>query len=147
MAPRERFWENKRLEELTPEEWEALCDGCAKCCLKKLEDADSGEVHYTDVACHLLNRATCRCTRYRERRALVPDCVALTPASVHRFHWMPGTCAYRLLAEGKPLPHWHPLISGDPSSVHRAGISVRGRAVSEVDVADADLEQRLVDWG
>jgi uncharacterized cysteine cluster protein YcgN (CxxCxxCC family) len=141
-----RFWENKRLEELTPEEWESLCDGCAKCCLRKLEDIDTGEVHYTDVACRLLNRATCRCTRYARRLALVPDCIELTPAAVHRFHWMPSTCAYRLLAEGKPLEPWHPLISGDPQSVHRAGVSVRGRVVSELDVAEADLEQRVVDW-
>ncbi|HEU4619618.1 MAG TPA: YcgN family cysteine cluster protein [Gammaproteobacteria bacterium] len=146
MPSRARFWESKRLEEMTPEEWEALCDGCAKCCLKKLEDEDTGEVRYTDVACRLLNRATCRCTRYRNRLALVPDCAALTPAAVHRFHWMPRTCAYRLIAEGKPLEPWHPLISGDPETVHRAGMSIRGRAVSELDVPDADLEQRLVDW-
>jgi uncharacterized cysteine cluster protein YcgN (CxxCxxCC family) len=141
-----RFWETKRLEELTREEWESLCDGCAKCCLRKLEDEDTGEVHYTDVACRLLDRTTCRCRRYSDRRRYVPDCITLTPATVHRFAWMPSTCAYRLLAEGKPLEPWHPLISGDPASVHRAGISVRGRAVSELDVDEAELEQRLVDW-
>jgi uncharacterized cysteine cluster protein YcgN (CxxCxxCC family) len=143
--PRTRFWENKRLEDMTPEEWESLCDGCAKCCVRKLEDEDTGEVHYTDVACRLLDRSTCRCSRYGERFSLVPDCIALTPACVHRFHWMPRTCAYRLLAEGKPLEPWHPLVSGDPNSVHRRGVSIQGRVVSELDIDDADLDQRLID--
>ncbi|HEX5419729.1 MAG TPA: YcgN family cysteine cluster protein [Gammaproteobacteria bacterium] len=146
MAMRPPFWETKRLEELTREEWESLCDGCARCCLRKLEDEDTGAVYYTDVACRLLDRTTCRCRRYGQRRKLVPDCVGLTPEAVHRFSWMPSTCAYRLLAEGKPLPPWHPLISGDPESVHRAGISVRGRVVAETDIDEAELEQHLVDW-
>lgn len=141
-----RFWETKRLDELTPEEWESLCDGCARCCLRKLEDADTKEVHYTDVACRLLDGRTCKCTRYAERRRFVPDCITLTPAAVHRYRWMPSTCAYRRLAEGKPLEPWHPLVSGDPESVHRAGISVRGRIVSELDVYETDLEEHLVQW-
>jgi uncharacterized cysteine cluster protein YcgN (CxxCxxCC family) len=146
MPNRPRFWETRPLEELTREEWESLCDGCAKCCLRKLEDEDTGEVYYTDVACRLLDRTTCRCRRYSHRLKLVPDCVRLTPEAVQRFAWMPSTCAYRLVAEGKPLPPWHPLISGDPKSVHRAGMSVRGRVVSETDVDDAEIEQHLVDW-
>ncbi len=146
MPLRKRFWENKRLDELTPEEWEALCDGCGKCCLRKLEDEDTGEVHYTDVACRLLDPGSCRCRHYPERRRHVPDCIALTPGEVERIAWMPSTCAYRLLAEGQPLEPWHPLLSGDPESVHRAGISVRGRAISEQDIDEADLEDRLVQW-
>ncbi len=146
MPVRKRFWENKRLDELTPAEWEALCDGCGKCCLRKLEDEDTGEVHYTDVACRLLDRKSCRCRHYTERRHHVPDCIALTPGEVRRIAWMPRTCAYRLLAEGKPLEPWHPLVSGDPESVHRAGVSVQGRTISETEIDEADLEERLVEW-
>lgn len=130
-APDEPFWRAKRLEEMNQAEWESLCDGCGKCCLNKLEDIDTGELAYTNVACRLLDLGTCRCTRYADRNRLVPDCVALTPDNVGALVWMPSTCAYRLLAEGKDLPDWHPLVSGDPDSVHRAGISVRGRAISE----------------
>jgi uncharacterized cysteine cluster protein YcgN (CxxCxxCC family) len=136
------FWE-KPLESLNREEWESLCDGCGKCCLHKLEDADTGEVHPTNVACKLLDTHSARCTHYRGRRAFVPDCIRLTAANVERFGWLPATCAYRLRAEGKPLYDWHPLISGDPESVHRAGMSVRGWTVSEGEVRD--LELHLVD--
>lgn len=125
------FWRRKGLTEMTVEEWESLCDGCGKCCLNKLEDIDTGELSYTNVACRLLDLGTCRCTRYAARSRLVPDCVTLTPENVGALRWMPSTCAYRLIAEGKPLADWHPLISGDPDSVHRAGVSVRGRAISE----------------
>lgn len=125
------FWKRKRLEEMTAEEWESLCDGCGKCCLHKLEDPDSGEVAYTAVACRLLDERRIRCTRYAERRRLVPDCAVLTAEAVRKMHWLPKTCAYRLIAEGKDLYGWHPLVSGDPESVHRAGVSVRGRTVSE----------------
>jgi uncharacterized cysteine cluster protein YcgN (CxxCxxCC family) len=137
------FWE-KPLGELDRGEWEALCDGCGKCCLHKLEDADTGKVHATNVACKLLDLHSGRCTNYRGRRALVPDCVRLTAGSVSKLGWLPSTCAYRLRAEGKPLPDWHPLVSGDPETVHRAGISIRGWAVPEGEAGDA-LEMYLID--
>jgi uncharacterized cysteine cluster protein YcgN (CxxCxxCC family) len=136
------FWE-KPLADLSREEWEALCDGCGKCCLHKLEDADTGEVHATSVACKLLDTHSARCTNYRGRRAFVPDCIRLSANNVARMGWLPKTCAYRLRAEGKPLFDWHPLISGDPESVHRAGISVRGWTISEGEAGD--LEFHLVD--
>ena len=139
---REKFWE-RPLAELSRDEWEALCDGCGKCCLHKVEDALSGEIHPTNVACKLLDRTACRCSNYRMRRVLVPDCVRLSAGNVERIAWLPSTCAYRLRAEGKPLEDWHPLISGDPESVHRAGISVRGWTVSEDEAGD--LEHHLVD--
>ena len=140
------FWRRKSLAEMTPEEWESLCDGCGRCCLLKLEDQDTSEIVYTDVACRLLDLGTCRCTRYRERTRLVPDCVVLTPENLARLDWMPSTCAYRLLDEGKDLPDWHPLVSGRRDSVHLAGISVRGRALREGEVRDEDLEDRIVAW-
>lgn len=129
---------------MTRAEWESLCDGCGKCCLHKLEDADTGEVRFTEVACRLLDPDTCRCTRYAERKRLVPDCLILSAARARRTEWLPRTCAYRLLAEGKDLPRWHPLVSGDPQSVHRAGMSVRGRTVGERDAGD--LEDHIVAW-
>ena len=139
---RDRFWE-KPLEALDRAEWEALCDGCGKCCLHKVENDISGEIHPTNVACRLLDRHSCRCSSYRTRRAFVPDCVRLSAANVARYQWLPSTCAYRLRAEGKPLPDWHPLLTGDPESVHRAGMSVRGWTVSEEEAGD--LEHHLVD--
>ena len=142
----EPFWRRKRLEEMTPEEWESLCDGCGKCCLIKLEDPDTEEIAHTDVACHLLDLGSCRCGDYARRKEIVEDCVVLTPDQVGRLRWMPSTCAYRLLAEGKDLAWWHPLVSGDPESVHRAGISVRGRAVTEAKVPDEALEDHIVEW-
>ena len=132
------FWE-KPLEALSRAEWESLCDGCGKCCLHKLEDADTGEIHATNVACKLLDTHSARCTNYRGRRAFVPDCIRLTAGNVDRFQWLPTTCAYRLRAEGKPLFDWHPLVSGDPESVHRAGQSVRGWTVNEGEVRDLEL--------
>ena len=140
------FWERKKLAELTPEEWESLCDGCGRCCLKKLEDADTGEIAYTDVACKLLDRERCRCTRYAARHKWVPDCLELSASGTQAFDWLPTTCAYRKIAAGEPLEWWHPLVSGDPDSVHRAGISVRGRALSERDVASPELTTRIVSW-
>ncbi len=140
------FWRRKSLAEMTPAEWESLCDGCGKCCLVKLEDADSGAIHHTDVSCHLLDLGSCRCGDYTRRKEIVEDCVVLTPETVGDLSWMPSTCAYRLLAEGKDLAWWHPLVSGDPESVHRAGISVRGRAVTEARVPDAELEDHIVTW-
>ena len=123
----DEFWQRKTLEEMSREEWESLCAGCARCCLIKLEDEDSGEISYTDIACRLLDHGLCRCTRYPQRTALVPDCVDLTPALVRAVNWLPSTCAYRLLAEGQDLAWWHPLVSGSADTVHSAGISVRGK--------------------
>jgi len=136
------FWE-KPLAALNRSEWESLCDGCGKCCLHKVEDEATGDVQLTNVACRLLDRDSCRCSSYRTRRAFVPDCIRLSADNVARFAWLPSTCAYRLRAEGKPLPDWHPLITGDPESVHRAGMSVRGWTVSETDAGD--LDHHLVD--
>ncbi len=138
------FWRRKSLSEMSAEEWDQLCDGCAKCCLIKLEDADTGEISYTDIACRLLDPGVCRCMQYANRRRLVSDCVVLTAEKLAELDWMPSTCAYRLIAEGRDLPWWHKLVSGDPETVHRAGISVRGRVVPE-DRGD-DPEDRIVDW-
>jgi uncharacterized cysteine cluster protein YcgN (CxxCxxCC family) len=143
-ALRERFWELP-LGALTRAEWEALCDGCGRCCLHKIEDADTGEIIDTNVACRLLDTGTARCSDYRNRKAFVPDCLRLTPAIVATVGWLPQTCAYRLRQEDKPLHDWHPLISGDPDSVRRAGISVIGRVVSEVDAGP--LEHHIIEWG
>ena len=140
------FWKRKTLAELSREEWESLCDGCGKCCLVKLQDPDTDEIAYTDVACKLLDGATCRCTDYPRRKRRVRDCVVLTPAVVADLSWMPSTCAYRLLKEGRDLAWWHPLVSGDPNTVHEAGVSVRGRVVSETLVKDAELPDHVVDW-
>lgn len=140
----EPFWRRKTLAEMTRGEWESLCDGCAKCCLAKLEDDDTGEISYTEVACRLLDLGTCRCTDYANRKRFVPDCVVLTPRTVARLTWLPSSCAYRLISEGKDLEWWHPLVSGDPETVHRAGVSVRGRAVPEA--VAGDLEDHVVRW-
>jgi hypothetical protein len=146
MSPlRERFWERIPLHRMTRAEWEALCDGCGKCCLNKLEYDDTGEVAFTRVACRLLDGQTCRCTNYADRRKYVPDCVQLTAARLPKVaYWLPRTCAYKLLHEGKPLYPWHPLISGDPESVHTAGMSVRGWTVSELTVSEDDWEDHLI---
>ncbi|MCJ8159227.1 YcgN family cysteine cluster protein [Sphingomonas sp. LaA6.9] len=133
------FWETKTLDAMNRAEWESLCDGCGKCCVHKLEDEETGELHPTNVACKLLDRHSGRCTNYKHRRAFVPECVRLTPARLREIDWLPDTCAYRLLDEGKPLPEWHPLITGDPESVHKAGISVRGWTVSETDAGELEL--------
>ncbi len=140
------FWRRKTLAEMSRDEWESLCDGCGRCCLVKLEDEEDGSVHYTKVVCSLLDQGTCKCTHYHERSRLVPSCLTLTPGDIERLHWMPSTCAYRRLAEGHDLAWWHPLVSGDPETVHAAGISVRGRCISETRVADEDLEDHIVDW-
>jgi uncharacterized protein len=139
------FWKRKSLEEMTREEWESLCDGCARCCLYKLEDEDTKEIYYTNVVCRLLDTHRCRCTAYNERSRLMPTCLVLTPEMVRRLNWMPKTCAYRLVAEGKDLEWWHPLVSGDPNTVHEAGISVRYRTVAEKDVDMEDLEDHIVE--
>jgi uncharacterized cysteine cluster protein YcgN (CxxCxxCC family) len=145
-APRKNFWTRFELEDLTKPEWEALCDGCGKCCLLKLEDEQTGDVAYTNVACRLFDSETCRCGNYALRKQLVAGCVVLTPDNIARnAHWMPTTCAYRLLHEGQPLPDWHPLISGDPESVHDADISMQGKVLSEYEVTDEDLEDHVIE--
>jgi hypothetical protein len=146
MTTLQPFWQRKKLSELTAKEWESLCDGCGRCCLKKLQDETTGKVAYTDVACKQLDRDRCRCRRYERRHELVPDCVALRPDDEQTFAWLPTTCAYRKLAAGKPLDWWHPLVSGDPDSVHRAGISVRGRTLREADVPGDELDTRIIRW-
>ena len=141
-----KFWETKSLEQLNREEWESLCDGCARCCLIKLEDEDDGSIHYTNVVCDLLDMESCQCTKYTERNTLVPECVVVNPEILDQLHWMPSTCAYRLLWEGKPLPEWHPLVSGDRQSVHLAGISIRGRVFRQNEVEEDKLQDYVVDW-
>jgi uncharacterized cysteine cluster protein YcgN (CxxCxxCC family) len=138
------FWEEKSLNEMNNEEWESLCDGCGRCCLHKLENDADNLIYYTEVACRLLDRQACRCMNYAERSREVADCIQLSADTLPELNWLPSTCAYRLLAEGRALPEWHPLITGDPESVHQAGISVRGRCVEESEVED--LEDHIVMW-
>lgn len=131
---------------MSREEWESLCDGCARCCLIKLEDEESEELYYTSVVCRYLDREQCRCTEYANRTTLVPDCLQVSIDNVDKLYWMPQSCAYRLLAEGKNLPEWHPLVSGNPDSVHEAGISVRGFAVSEDEIESVEqLETYIIE--
>lgn len=138
------FWKEKKLHEMSRREWESLCDGCGKCCLHKIEDADSGEILSTNVACKLLDPKTCLCSDYKNRKKHVSDCQILTPKKVASFRWLPTTCAYRLLSEGRELPRWHPLVSGSPKSVHNAGASVRGKVILER--PNMDLEDFIVEW-
>jgi uncharacterized protein len=142
---RPEFWK-RPLNTLTPREWEALCDGCGKCCLNKLEDADTCDVFFTRIACRLLDNETCRCGQYEERKRFVPECVVLTPRSIAKVaYWMPATCAYKLLHEGKPLYDWHPLISGRAESVHEAGESVRGWTLPEYEIPEEDWEDHIIE--
>ncbi len=140
----EPFWRRKTLEEMTRGEWESLCDGCGKCCLHKLEDIDTGAIAFTRVACRMLDLASCQCKDYPNRKKHVPDCVRLTPTRVRKIDWLPKSCAYRLVNEGKDLYWWHPLVSGDPDTVHQAGISVRGRAIREG--RRVKLERNIIRW-
>ena len=143
---RDRFWERVPLKNMTSREWEALCDGCGRCCLNKLEDPDTAEVAFTRVACRLLDDETCRCAHYEVRKTIVPDCVVLTPANIADIaYWMPETCAYRLLFERKALNDWHPLISGTSETVHKAGISVQGWTVPEFDVPEDEWENYILE--
>jgi hypothetical protein len=140
IAAGSEFWRTMTLTQMSPEQWESLCDGCGRCCLQKFQDAKTGKVTYTWVSCYLLDTRTCRCTNYPHRTTLVPDCLVLTPPQIPRLRWLPYTCAYRRLSEGRDLAAWHPLVSGDPESVHRAGISVRDKAISEVYVHPEDVD-------
>lgn len=139
-SQKQPFWRRKKLSEMTEEEWESLCDGCGRCCLIKLEDIDTGELAYTRLACRLLDIGSCRCRDYANRHVKVPDCVAFTPDTVSNLRWLPNTCAYRLIDEGRDLEWWHPLVSGSPETVHEAGISVRGFARSEKGIPEDDFE-------
>ncbi|WP_066966854.1 YcgN family cysteine cluster protein [Microbulbifer sp. Q7] len=146
MVSQRPFWQRKKLAEMTPAEWESLCDGCGRCCLHRLEEEESGEVFTTCVACKLLDTHSCRCSDYPNRKQRVPDCIQLTPDDAASFTWLPATCAYRILAQVGSLPAWHPLVSGDPESVHRAGISVQDKVVSETEVPAEDYEEYIVTW-
>ncbi len=140
------FWERKSLEQMDSDEWESLCDGCGRCCLHKLEDADSGEVFYTNVACRMFDADSCQCRDYQNRTKHVEDCVVLKPGQTDGLTWLPQSCAYRRLADGKGLEWWHPLVSGDPATVMQAGISVRGRTVAEELVGEDQLQEHIVRW-
>ena len=136
--PDRPFWETKMLREMTRAEWESLCDGCGRCCLVRFEDEDTGEVIPTRISCRLLDTETACCSNYARRKRYVPDCIKLTPEKIEDLTWMPSSCAYRRLHEGRPLASWHPLVSGDPGSVRRAGISVAGKVMSEATLADVE---------
>jgi uncharacterized cysteine cluster protein YcgN (CxxCxxCC family) len=141
-----RYWERKPLARMSRPEWEALCDGCGKCCLNKLEDEDTGEVALTRIACRLLDDDSCHCAQYDIRHQFVPECIVLTPANLsEHMYWIPSTCAYRLIHEGRPLFDWHPLISGRADSVHLAGVSVRGQTLSEFDIPEEDWEDHIIE--
>jgi hypothetical protein len=142
----EPFWKAKTPAEMTHEEWESLCDGCGRCCLHKFEDENTGKVYYTSVACRLLDTETCRCRDYENRHRLVPDCRVLTPDKINEFKWLPSTCAYRRVAEGKELEWWHPLVSGTTETVHQADISVRDKIISEKYVDENQLEAYIIVW-
>ena len=140
------FWNTKKLEEMTPAEWELLCDGCGRCCLHKLEDIDTGLVFYTSVACALLDGQSCRCRDYENRKKVVSDCLVIDAANHEQLNWLPRSCAYRMLAEGRPLEWWHPLVSGNPDTVREAGVSVAGRTISERSVTRSDIEDYIISW-
>lgn len=139
-----KFWEIKKLSEMSSEEWESVCDGCGKCCLNKLEDEDSGEIFFTSVVCDLINLDSCRCTRYSDRTTLVPECLDLKQHNFAEYSWLPSTCAYRLLSDGKQLPDWHPLVSGSEETVREAGVSICSYAMKESEVDD--LEDHVIEW-
>ena len=138
------FWKTKKLTEMTPQEWESLCDGCGKCCLHKFEDEKTGKVVFTNVACKLINLNTCQCSRYKQRTSLVPACLDIKQLDIKKFNWLPSTCAYRLLNDGKELPAWHPLISGKTASVKRAGVSISSYAIPESSASN--IEDHIMHW-
>ena len=140
------FWQTKTLAEMSDLEWESLCDGCARCCMHKLEDEDTGEVHYTSIVCSYLDQDSCQCSDYSRRNTNVPECVLLTPERVDEFGWLPTTCAYRLIAEGKDLFDWHPLVSGDKASVQAAGIAVTGKVIDERSVHPDSHQEYIIRW-
>ena len=141
-----RFWRRKRMDQMSPAEWEALCDGCGKCCLNKLEDEETGEVALTKVACRLFDDMTCHCAQYPIRHQFVPECIVLRPGNIaENLYWMPQTCAYRLIYEGRPLHDWHPLVSGTPETVHAAGVSMQGATVAEFEVAEDEWEDYVIE--
>ena len=144
--PQNQFWKTTPLDQLEKAQWESLCDGCGKCCVLKLEDIDTGNIHYTDVGCKLLDCQTAMCTKYNERKKHVPDCVLLTPDNLSMLSWMPDSCAYRLIYENKDLPNWHPLITGKPDSARLTGNSVAGQVVPETKVAEGDLPNHITNW-
>ena len=146
ISPMADWWNSKSLDELTHQQWESLCDGCAKCCLHKLEDEETGEVFYTKVRCRHLDETQCRCSDYANRSVMVPNCIALNRENVSSFDWLPATCAYRLRANNQALPQWHPLVTGDAQSVHDAHISIRGRAVSDEFVHPDGYEEHIITW-
>jgi len=142
----EKFWQRKSMEQMSQKEWEALCDGCGKCCLNKLEDEDTGEVALTRIACRLLDDSTCRCAQYDIRHQFVPECIVMTPSNIkEHMYWLPQTCAYRLVHEGRDLEPWHPLISGIAQSVHDANVSVQGMTIPEFEIADEDWEDHIIE--
>ena len=143
---RPKFWETVPLDKMTRPEWEALCDGCGKCCLNKLEDEDTGQVALTRVACRLLDDETCLCSQYPIRHQFVPECIVMTPKTIlDHMYWLPETCAYKLLHQGDKLYDWHPLISGSPDTVHTAGVSMQFRTVSEAEVGDDEWEDHIIE--
>lgn len=139
-------WTYKPLSQMSPKEWELICDGCGKCCLHKLEDDDTGAIFDTNVACYLLDETSCQCGDYQNRLTLAPNCFKLTPQNMAGQSWLPSTCAYRLLYEGSPLPRWHHLVSGNTKSIHSSGISAQGKIISEHDVCQDEMEDHIVQW-
>ena len=143
---KDKFWQELPLSEMTRTQWESLCDGCGRCCLHKIEDEDTNEIYFTDVACRYLDEETCQCPHYKTRQSKVPDCLTIYPNWGKKFLWLPTTCAYRLLSENKPLFDWHPLISGDVNSVHLAGISVRGRTYRDDEIPQEEVYKHVINW-
>ena len=146
LSQQDKYWKTKNMAEFSREEWENLCDGCGKCCCIRLEDEDTQAIYITDVACKLFDSGACQCSDYANRSKNVPDCVTLTPQNVDKLHWMPQTCAYRLVANGEDLPDYHHLVTGSRQTIHDVGMSVQGAVQSELDVEDDDVPNHIVIW-